>query len=69
MSSSSYIDIIYKRVKQELGPTKAKEYVSSLMFNLLFDLEEESGSVTAEALEAKLKEEADFCSKKPNQVA
>lgn len=60
MNSSDYLKLIYDSVSSKHGKTFAKEYISTAMFNMIFDLEE-SGQLGPDALEAALKEEAEFC--------
>ena len=58
--TSKHIETIYTEASKKLGKTKAKEYVSTTIFNILFDLEE-AGNLSSESIEKALKDESDFC--------
>lgn len=66
--TSKYIEIIYKEASKKLGSVKGREYVSSAISIILFDLEE-TGGVTPERLEMALKEESELCFKASQEVA
>ncbi len=59
---SKYIEIIYRETASRIGKTKAKEYVATTLFNILFDLEE-SGLLSSESITNALREESEFCAK------
>lgn len=57
---SKYLIQIYQTVSKIMGAPKARDYISTAISSIIFDLEE-SGIVTEEKFEEALKEELDLC--------
>lgn len=60
MSSSKHIETIYNIVSRKVDAKKARNYISNTLHYLIYDLQESGQEVTAEKIEAALKEEAEF---------
>lgn len=59
MHSSHSIEALYKILSKVVGPAKAKQGVSDIIYIVLDDLQETGSPITAEAIDKKLAEKAD----------
>lgn len=54
MKTSQALVILYKIINEKLGPIHAKEAVTSAMFNVFSEFQEEGSDVTVIELEKKI---------------
>lgn len=72
MKTSESIQVLYDIVSNLKGPLAAKNFVADCVYGVITDLQEEKQSITAEAIEERLKKVADdfmTVSKSKNDVA
>lgn len=70
MKSSKSLESLYNTINQLCGPIEAKKFLSTTMYNVISDLQENGQPVTEEAIEKKLAETAtDFLKASKNHVA
>ena len=59
MKTSKALNTIYEQASKKLGPDQARKYLITVFSNIIFDLEQDD-DLSAEMIEKKIKEEAEF---------